>query len=136
MGRASWIPGKSLDFIPRLAGTGSLCLQLESMWTLVCPGDQGPLIPILLIPGVLPKMTMQSQKDTDARNHPFPTVSPRPRAPERLEWEGMGPSASLLKTESNPGLQENPQWTRRGMGTALIHLPGMGPLGGETGGRG
>lgn len=84
MGRASWIPGKNLDFIPRLAGARSLWLQLESTWTLDRPGDHGPIIPILLIPSILPKMTMQGQKDADARSHPLRTLRP-------VTAQGQGP---------------------------------------------
>lgn len=64
----------------------SVWLQLESSWTLGSPWRSRPHIPIL-IPRVLPKMTVQGQK-TDARSHLLPDIdashSTRARASEKL----------------------------------------------------
>lgn len=90
---------------------------------------EDPPLPFCPFLGFFPKLLLQSQKDPDSRSHP------------QRPWRGHpGPRTGdprarvslQFAKDSIPGLKENPQWTRQGVGTAFIYLPGMGSLDGET----
>lgn len=95
MGRASWAPGKSLDFIPRLAGASFPGPSVHMALAAEQVEIKGRSFPF---PGFFPKWLLQGQKALDSRTYLLPHTKAGHRTRTRAIGEagvgGIGPRAS------------------------------------------